>query len=106
MRCSNCGRENAEGAKFCNECGTALLRACESCGTPNAPDAKFCGECGSPLAASAPAVERTAPAVGLPASERRLVTVLFADLVGFTTFPSRATPRKFASSCPRTSIAV
>jgi len=45
---------------------------------------KFCGECGAPLAgetAAAPpaTVEREAPA-----SERRLVSVLFADLVGFT----------------------
>ncbi len=46
---------------------------------------KFCGECGSPLAAgagaAAPAGTVTAAA---PAAERRLVSVLFADLVGFT----------------------
>src|SRR4051812_14220422 len=42
---------------------------------------RFCGECGSPLDAAAP--ER--PAAAAPAAERRLVSVLFADLVGFTT---------------------
>jgi class 3 adenylate cyclase len=42
---------------------------------------RFCGECGSPLSAGSPPVEAQAPA-----SERRLVSVLFADLVGFTAF--------------------
>jgi class 3 adenylate cyclase len=43
---------------------------------------KFCGECGTALAAEAPAARLPEP--GAPAAERRLVTVLFADLVGFT----------------------
>ena len=55
-------------AKFCTNCGTAL-----------APEAKFCGECGSPVTA-APA----APEKDRAAGERRQVTVLFADLTGFT----------------------
>jgi class 3 adenylate cyclase/tetratricopeptide (TPR) repeat protein len=42
---------------------------------------KFCGECGTALTASPPA---PTPA-SAPAAERRLVSVLFADLVGFTT---------------------
>src|SRR6185369_13822625 len=49
----------------------------------NAPGQRFCGSCGSPLAASAPPVP-TAPAAE-QVTERRLVSVLFADLVGFTT---------------------
>ncbi|HSG13666.1 MAG TPA: adenylate/guanylate cyclase domain-containing protein, partial [Gaiellaceae bacterium] len=55
---------------------------------PNPPDVKFCGECGSVLAAqAAPASTAAAPPVptSAPAAERRLVSVLFADLVGFTT---------------------
>ena len=36
-------------------------------------------------------------------AERRLVSVLFADLVGFTTPPRAATPRRRASSCRATS---
>jgi predicted ATPase/class 3 adenylate cyclase len=43
---------------------------------------KFCGECGASLGTSAPARAAAAPA-GLGA-ERRLVSVLFADLVGYT----------------------
>ncbi len=48
---------------------------------------KFCGECGAALS-SAPAEVSTAtpttPSSAGPAAERRLVSVLFADLVGFT----------------------
>jgi class 3 adenylate cyclase/tetratricopeptide (TPR) repeat protein len=81
MRCQACGTENEGGRKFCSECGSALALVCVACGTANAPGAKFCGECGAPLAV---ATGTAAPAPE-PISERRLVTVLFADLVGFTT---------------------
>jgi class 3 adenylate cyclase/tetratricopeptide (TPR) repeat protein len=77
--CPACGTANDSERKFCGECGTALARACPSCGTPNAANVKFCGECGTALAESARAEPREAPA-----AERRLVSVLFADLVGFT----------------------
>jgi predicted ATPase/class 3 adenylate cyclase len=76
--CPACSAENEEGRKFCGECGSALTRACPSCGTANAPTMKFCGECGSVLGAA------DSVAVSAPTAERRLVTVLFADLVGFT----------------------
>jgi class 3 adenylate cyclase/tetratricopeptide (TPR) repeat protein len=75
--CSNCGADNPSGQKFCGECGTALAATCGVCGSANPPDQKFCGECGSPLGAT-PAEQ---PQVAV---ERRLVSVLFADLVGFT----------------------
>ena len=80
MTCGACGTENPAGRKFCRECGAPLALDCPACGTANPPDDKFCGECGTALSAvSAPA------AVAQPAAERRLVSVLFADLVGFTT---------------------
>jgi class 3 adenylate cyclase/tetratricopeptide (TPR) repeat protein len=89
MVCSNCGFENEAGRKFCGECGSPLTVPCPSCGTPNAPGMKFCGECGSSLAGSAARPSTTAAtapaAAAVPATERRLVSVLFADLVGFTT---------------------
>ncbi|HEY7208439.1 MAG TPA: adenylate/guanylate cyclase domain-containing protein [Gaiellaceae bacterium] len=82
--CPHCGTENAHAAKFCTECGTSLLVPCASCGAANAQTAKFCAECGTALA-DAQAAE--SPRSDLPArvAERRLVSVLFADLVGFTT---------------------
>ena len=85
--CSSCGTENEPNRKFCGECGTPLAHLCATCGAANAPAAKFCGECGAALGArsvpagvDAPTAVRPQP----PASERRLVSVLFADLVGFT----------------------
>jgi class 3 adenylate cyclase/tetratricopeptide (TPR) repeat protein len=83
MTCRNCGAENREGRKFCAECGFALAVACPSCGAANEPGEKFCGECGSALSAEVPAQTQVAAA---PAAERRLVSVLFADLVGHTSF--------------------
>jgi class 3 adenylate cyclase/tetratricopeptide (TPR) repeat protein len=62
------------------ECGSALALICPECRSPNTPGAKFCGECGTALTG----VEAPAAATP-PAAERRLVSVLFADLVGFTT---------------------
>ncbi|MGQ0668242.1 MAG: adenylate/guanylate cyclase domain-containing protein [Actinomycetota bacterium] len=86
MRCTACGTENEPGRKFCGECGKPLAVACPSCGTANAPGLKFCGECGGALSAVASASPPpTAAAREAPVAERRLVSVLFADLVGFTT---------------------
>ncbi|HEY8632870.1 MAG TPA: zinc-ribbon domain-containing protein, partial [Candidatus Limnocylindrales bacterium] len=89
--CSNCQTENPAGTKFCKECGTRLGLACTTCGNALLPDAKFCSECGTPVAAAAApgsgavaATARTA-APSAPVAERRIVSVLFADLVGFTT---------------------
>ncbi|MEO6349302.1 MAG: adenylate/guanylate cyclase domain-containing protein [Candidatus Limnocylindrales bacterium] len=98
MICDTCGTENIAGAKFCMECASPLVSGCPNCGFVNLPNAKFCSECATPLTSGAvPAAARpTAAAVGpqvarpTPAqdagAERRLVSVLFADLVGFTPF--------------------
>jgi predicted ATPase/class 3 adenylate cyclase len=82
--CANCGHENPSRAKFCARCGSALTLACPSCGSPYSAGDLFCVDCGERLeeGAASPAV-RAAPAEA-PVAERRLVTVLFADLVGFT----------------------
>ncbi len=83
MTCARCGAENRAGRRFCADCGGPLSVACGACGAANEQGDRFCGQCGAPLglaAAAAPAVAETAP----PAAERRLVSVLFADLVGFT----------------------
>ena len=81
VRCSICGTVNPSGFKFCGECGQPLSSTCPSCGAPITPGMKFCGECGHALGASA-ADSPAPPAVA--AAERRLVTVMVADLVGFT----------------------
>jgi predicted ATPase/class 3 adenylate cyclase len=84
--CPNCGAENRAEASFCSSCGSPLERLCPN-GHPVAADARFCDRCGAALKAAAPSV----PAVPVrareaPVAERRLVSVLFADLVGFTTW--------------------
>jgi class 3 adenylate cyclase len=90
--CSSCGTDNRVGAKFCMECGAAFAAKCPTCGFANVAAAKFCSECATPLfsataAQTQDAGQRPDPATPAdPTAERRLVTVLFADLVGFTAF--------------------
>ena len=83
MTCPNCAVDNRPDAKFCRECGAALAARCPACGAPNDPGQKFCDECGTALRGQAPARQAVFSAVA-PTAERRLVSVLFADLVGFT----------------------
>ena len=82
MVCTSCGTENEAGRKFCGECGSPLASACSTCGAQNAAGVKFCGECGTALSAQRQATARQTPVSAT--SERRVVSVLFADLVGFT----------------------
>src|ERR1041384_3535042 len=65
------------------------MAACPSCGFDSPAGFKFCGSCGTPVAA-APA----APPVKMrqPAEERRTVTILFADVAGFTAMSEKLDP--------------
>jgi class 3 adenylate cyclase/tetratricopeptide (TPR) repeat protein len=101
VSCPSCGAETVQGRKFCAECGAPLGSACSSCGFTSRPSAKFCEECGvslqslggaaSPDPALAPAPSTPAPAA---VSELRLVSVVFADLVGFTTLSESRDPEE------------
>ena len=87
MTCSRCGAAAPPNARFCPECGNALQASCGQCGSPLIPGAKFCAECGTPTGVREAAAD-TSGANGAspsPVAERRLVSILFADLVGFTT---------------------
>jgi len=102
VNCANCGTPNEPGRKFCGECGTRLSAACPVCGVANPPGTKFCGECGTALAGevSAAATASTSPPTLSPerasasGAERRLVSILFADLVGSTTLAEDRDPEE------------
>jgi class 3 adenylate cyclase/tetratricopeptide (TPR) repeat protein len=77
----------ADGVKFCTHCGIRIGLLCPTCGAPTAADSRFCGECGTALATAGVPAQPTAARAEtvVPTAERRLVSVVFADLVGFTT---------------------
>lgn len=110
MQCPGCHIENDAQRHFCAECGTSLEVICPGCEYINRADAKFCGGCGirlipgeesQPMAISQE-VSRTATLpcdIPLPDShqnksqaERRQLTVVFCDLVGFTAFSTILDP--------------
>src|SRR5713226_5026275 len=70
MRCANCGFENADGTKFCRDCGTAVAQRCPRCGAPNPPGSRFCGECGVRLAAAPVGNAKTSRGVNAGHAER------------------------------------
>src|SRR4051794_39192581 len=84
LTCPSCDAENRAGARFCRECGKPLARACPACGSAVGADQRFCDACGQCL--PRPADDLVEPRGAPPerTAERRLVSVLFADLVGFT----------------------
>src|SRR3954451_13757941 len=92
MVCTACATENRPGTRFCTNCGTTLELQCAACGTANDPGDRFCGQCGTPLAPGlAPAAR---PPGEAPTPERRLVSVLFADLVGSTPMAEHRDPEE------------
>jgi class 3 adenylate cyclase/tetratricopeptide (TPR) repeat protein len=92
MTCHACGRPLDPSARFCAGCGTPVVGRCSSCGAPLAGDARFCPSCG---AAVGPATAIDATSEGLleeSARERKVATLLFADIVGFTPLGERHDP--------------
>ncbi|MFQ5994126.1 MAG: AAA family ATPase [Acidiferrobacterales bacterium] len=101
MQCPRCHAKNPADAAFCEECGSRLEAACPGCGESNRLGAKFCKKCGHSMTESAAAEPVSSPRFGSPHTytpkhlaekillsraalegERKLVTVLFADLKG------------------------
>src|SRR4030095_8768439 len=86
LTCAACSATNDAEQRFCTTCGASLGQTCSVCGTANAPTARFCGACGSPLESL------SAPPPSEGAEERKVVSVLFADLAGFTAGSDGADP--------------
>ncbi len=85
--CVSCGAESSEGARFCHVCGAALWTTCPACGSEQSASATFCSSCGTALRSDA---QRSA--VASEHEERRVVTVLFADLAGSTALGESVDP--------------
>src|SRR5438105_2157390 len=91
VTCASCGGQTPSGKKFCIHCGSPVQASCPACGEPVLPGARFCAECGTALIPSAPPERGSTPEL---VSQRRLVSVLFADLVGYTTLSERRDPEE------------
>jgi len=114
MKCPDCGFENLDKAKFCNECGNKLEISCSNCGTLNPPGSKFCNECGHNLTQPAEPppkelsfdekiekIQKYLPK-GLTEKilsqrdkiegEKKQVTVMFCDMEGFTSLVEKLGP--------------
>ncbi|MDI1466351.1 adenylate/guanylate cyclase domain-containing protein [Catellatospora sp. KI3] len=81
----HCSRVAGPDDRFCGGCGASLTPPCVHCGRAVAFGDAFCTGCGSPL---------TAPAAAVVHEDRRQVSVLFLDMVGFTTFSEQADPEQ------------
>jgi class 3 adenylate cyclase/tetratricopeptide (TPR) repeat protein len=106
MKCTKCGEENRTGANFCVECGNKLIPTCAQCNHPNLPGSKFCEKCGFNLTEPTGAIpkglsydeklrniqkylpeglrEKILSQKDRIEGERKQVTVVFADMEGFT----------------------
>ena len=82
MECRSCGRSLDADARFCPACGTEAYVACSACGSELDADARFCKHCGQ-------AVDAGAEVQPQPTRERKVATLLFADIVGFTELGER-----------------
>src|SRR5262245_44617475 len=94
VTCNVCGASAAAGQRFCGSCGAKLVMVCGACGTENPLNHSFCSGCGQKLERGPEGARgkgREEPVTNLR-EERRWVTVVFADLSGFTTLSEQLDP--------------
>lgn len=109
IQCPKCGFENAKLASYCTTCGAQLKLRCPECGAIIENGAVFCPQCGMRLSVqthpdlsisqkvdhlSNHLAESLLPQ--LDPYERRVVTILFADIAGYSTLAERIDPEKLA----------
>ncbi len=91
VKCASCGELTPAAGRFCIHCAAPLQQTCPNCGAPVVAGARFCMQCATPLTVTAATSRPSGPEA---LSERRLVSVLFADLVGFTALSERRDPEE------------
>ena len=110
MKCPECQTENPETRKFCRECGAKLILLCPQCNSENFPGDKFCCECGhdlrkptepSPIDYNQPQsytpkhlADKILTTRSAIEGERKLVTVLFADVANSTAIFEKLDPEE------------
>jgi class 3 adenylate cyclase/tetratricopeptide (TPR) repeat protein len=110
MKCPECQFENPGGMSFCIKCGSKLERICPKCNFSNLIESNFCGKCGTPLEKrkEAPPIDYSKPKSYTPKfladkilttrssieGERKLVTVLFADVANYTSMSEKLDPEE------------
>ena len=110
MKCPKCQTENKEEIKFCIECGHKFELKCPQCGHSLPPVAKFCEECGYQLTKpkATPPIDYSSPQSYTPKiladkivtnrssieGERKLLTVLFADVANYTSMSEKLDPEQ------------
>lgn len=86
MRCPACGLDNPPSLATCVACEQPLRNMCAACLAPLREDSATCEHCGHFVEAAAPSAARD--------TERRVVSILFADLVGFTRYAEEHDPEE------------
>jgi class 3 adenylate cyclase/tetratricopeptide (TPR) repeat protein len=96
VTCAACGADNPAGHRFCGQCAAPLSVTCPACGAAAEAGQRFCGQCATPLGAdpTRPAAQPAGGSLAAPVAERRVCSVLFADLVGFTPISEARDPEE------------
>jgi class 3 adenylate cyclase/predicted ATPase len=94
LSCRECGAANSAVAMFCMACGSSLARSCAACGAETPARSRFCIACGTEVGegegeGAARSVTSAGTVGGSPVEQRRTVTILFADLSGYTSVAER-----------------
>jgi len=97
VSCPNCDAKNPEKNSFCGHCGVKLANKCGLCGTENPGSSNFCGNCGTSLTAGPPQNAALLTSHRAAQGERKLVTVLFADICKSTELVEHLDPEQAAN---------
>ena len=100
MGCGRCGALLDEGDLFCGDCGAPASAGCPTCGEPLTPGKRFCRRCGATLFEAAPTSAPVSPPAPGSAAERRMCSVLFCDIVGFTPLSEARDPEAVRELLP------